>query len=406
MRILLVSFIDDNHWSGMGRWTHRMAEALSRLGHQPRLWFAGDFRMSRRAGRLAVLLFPFALALRLWRRRRDFDAVVVHEPCGFWYGVLRRFVPTLPPLVLMCHNVESKHFAELLAATRRGQAAVSLATRIKTPLFRLWQSDNAIKLADEVVCLSSLDRDYIIRRLRRAPERVALQINGVACETFETRRDATGGGGGGGRVLFVGGWLDVKGRRVVPSIWSRVRDAFPQSQLTVVGSGQPAEVVLRDFAKRDRSSVTVVPRLEDEAEMSAQYAAHDLFLMPSLSEGSPLSLLEALASGLPVVAARVGGVPDIVTHDVDGLLFDIENAADAAAQVRRLLSEPRTAARLGRAGQERTRSLSWTASAQTLLTAIERAVSRVRPVAAAAEAAKERSVKLESEIRAERAASE
>ncbi len=370
MRILLVSFVENNQWGGMGKWSHRMAEGLSRLGQRPALWFAGDFPCTARAGRLSVLLFPLVLAARLWRHRREFDAFVVHEPCALWYGVLRRLLPRLPPLVVMCHNVESRHFAQMLRAARRGQASVSGSTRIKSPLFRLWQTDNAIRLADEVVCLSSLDREYVTRRLRRAPESVALQINGVDCESFKARRAATQGQ----RVLFVGGWLDVKGRRLLPSIWSSVRARLPQARLTIIGSGWPSSTVLEEFAERDRESVNVIPRISNEAEMTAQYAAHDIFLMPSLSEGSPLSLLEAMASALPIVAARVGGVADIITHETDGLLFDIEHPPEGAAHVCKLLSKPETAARLGRAAQERARSLTWTASARTLLTAVERAL--------------------------------
>jgi glycosyltransferase involved in cell wall biosynthesis len=395
LRILLVSFVENNRWSGMGKWSHEMAGGLSRLGQRPALWFAGDFPRTSRTGRLSVLFFPFVLAARLWRHRGEFDAVVVHEPCGLWYGLLRRMLSRLPPLVVMCHNVESRHFAVMLLAARQGQAFISKGTRIKTPLLRLWQSDNAIRLADEVVCLSSVDREYVTQHLRRTPERVTLQINGVECESFTKRREPSSES----RVLFVGGWLDVKGRRLLPSIWSSVRAQLPQARLTIVGSGQPASAVLEDFAERDRASVNVIPRLSNEAEMTAQYAAHELFLMPSLSEGSPLSLLEAMASALPVVAARVGGVPDIISHGKDGLLFDIEHSSEAAAQVCRLLSEPESAARLGHAAKERARVLTWTASARTLLTAVEHALISSRHILAAT--GEESRTKPESEFQTE-----
>ncbi|MHC4769485.1 MAG: hypothetical protein ACYTEI_12340, partial [Planctomycetota bacterium] len=71
--ILLVSFIDDSRWTGMGRWTHETAGALQASGHHVETWFADDFPRTRAIGRLAVLVFPVVLAAALARRRKAFD---------------------------------------------------------------------------------------------------------------------------------------------------------------------------------------------------------------------------------------------------------------------------------------------------------------------------------------------
>jgi len=73
-----------------------------------------------------------------------------------------------------------------------------------------------------------------------------------------------------------------------------------------------------------------------------------VFVMPSHAEGMPMSLLEAMAAGCPVIASAVGGIPDLVTHDVNGLLVPPRDPAALADALRALLSEPRRAARLGR----------------------------------------------------------
>ena len=104
-RILLVSFVGNNRWSGMGKWTHSMADSLSELGHEPSVWFAEDFPRFANRQRWAVLLFPLALAWRIWKKRGEFDVVVIHEPSGFWYGLLRRIGCQIPPMIAMCHNV-------------------------------------------------------------------------------------------------------------------------------------------------------------------------------------------------------------------------------------------------------------------------------------------------------------
>jgi len=71
--------------------THCIADGLRELatGNYPGSLVSSP--RSRRSYRWAVLLFPVALAWRIWRRRADFDAVVIHEPAGFWYGLMRRF---------------------------------------------------------------------------------------------------------------------------------------------------------------------------------------------------------------------------------------------------------------------------------------------------------------------------
>jgi glycogen(starch) synthase len=215
--------------------------------------------------------------------------------------------------------------------------------------------------------LSDVDRDYVINRLGLASDKVTVMHNGVDVKFFHARAEKPFGHS----VLFVGGWWDVKGRRVLPLLWSQVRERLPEARLTIVGSGRPASDVLADFAEHDCPSVCVIPHIADESEMIAQYAAHDVFLMPSLSEGSPLALLEAMAAGLPIAAARVGGVPDVIAHEEHGLSFDALDPSDGARQVCRLLGDNVTAQRLGRAAREHVRQFTWAAASQTLATAIE-----------------------------------
>jgi glycosyltransferase involved in cell wall biosynthesis len=367
-RLLLVSFIPDAPWSGMGRWTYQIKAALEQAGHEVETWFANQFPRTSALGRLSVLAFPLVLAARLVARRERFDAVVVHEPGGFWYGLLRRWNRRLPPLIAMCHNVESNHFRTMVGYTRRGLADVSPLTRIRVPLLRSWQSDGTVRLADQVLCLSAADARYITERLGVPAGRVTHFPNGVAPEDFASRESHGGAG-----VLWVGGWLDVKGRRVLPALWRRVRETVPEARLTLAGTGAGPEAVLAAFDPRDRESVTVLPRVEKPEEMRRLYAACAVYLLCSLSEGSPLSLLQAMAAGSAAVATRVGGVPDLVTDGVHALLFDPEDGAMGAGLVSRLLRDPAAARRLGDAAQQRARELPWRKAAETVARVARRA---------------------------------
>src|SRR5262249_25669604 len=153
-------------------------------GLSPALWFADDFPGTRRFGRLAVLLFPFVLAARLLAARKQFDVIVVHEPGGFWYGLLRKVFRSLPPMGVMCHTVASNYFRSLLSGAHQGWADTPLGMRVKTRAFRHWQTDGAIALADHVICLSSVDHEYLTTRLGRDPRQVTRLVNGVSAVSF------------------------------------------------------------------------------------------------------------------------------------------------------------------------------------------------------------------------------
>jgi glycosyltransferase involved in cell wall biosynthesis len=352
--VLLVSFIADAPWTGMGGWTYEVKAALEEKGYRVDSWFADQFPRSRALGRLSILVFPLVLTRQLMARRDDYDVVILHEPLGFWYGLLRRIQRGLPTMIAMCHNVERHYYEVMLRYTRLGLAAVEPLTRLRAPLMRHWQSNGTIRLADHVLCLSTFDYEYITRTLHVPPSRVTRIVNGVPPQAFMNGQRPSGH-----RAIWVGGWLDVKGRRILPILWREVRKRTGDATLTLIGTGVGAEDVLRDFEADDRQSITVYPRVEGRDRMRELYASGTAYLMSSLSEGSPLSLLEAMAAGLPVVATAVGGIPDIVSNQANALLFDPERPQEGAELLSRVLTDTAMAQRLSAAARDRARELSW-----------------------------------------------
>jgi glycosyltransferase involved in cell wall biosynthesis len=84
------------------------------------------------------------------------------------------------------------------------------------------------------------------------------------------------------------------------------------------------------------------------------FAAFDVFVLPSANEGTPVTAIEALASGCPVVATRVGGVPDVVQDGEDGILIDPGSPEQLANALVLLAGDPELRARMGAAGRTRT----------------------------------------------------
>ncbi|MGD0485450.1 MAG: glycosyltransferase family 4 protein, partial [Gemmatimonadales bacterium] len=261
-------------------------------------------------------------------------------------------------------------------AASRGLARPTRWGWLARPLFRRWQADGTICRADAVVCLSEEDRTYIETAGLRCAGDVAVIPNGAEAPPAP-RRDVPAGTPA---ILWVGGWLDVKGCRLLPAIWSAVRARFPGATLTLAGTGLLAQGVLGALAAADRPGVTVVPKVRERQGMADLYARHGLLLLPSLSEGSPLVVLEAMAAGLPVVAAAVGGVRDVIRDGREGLLFRPMDAGAAADQVARVLADSPLAGALAAAAESRAREFTWDRAARALAAVAARLAPRAAEV--------------------------
>ena len=141
-----------------------------------------------------------------------------------------------------------------------------------------------------------------------------------------------------------------------------IRFARDRVVLTVVGDAQD-EAYLRRFhaavAASGRAAEIELRPVVPESGLPALFAAHDIYLFPSLYEPFSLTLIHALACGIPTVASRVGGNPEIVAEGATGLLFRRGDAADLARAVARLALDPGLRARVSRQGQAAARGFTF-----------------------------------------------
>ena len=178
--------------------------------------------------------------------------------------------------------------------------------------------------------------------LERVPARkVAVVANGLDPGAFvgRTPRPALR------RVIVVGDLRPEKGHDVLIDAAIEVVRRFPDARFELVGGGPEMDALCR--RARDRGvthAFTFVGHRDDVAE---RLAAADMFVLPSRSEAFPNALLEAMATGLPVVASAVGGIPEIVEDDRTGLLVPAGDAGALAARLCRLMADPGLGTRLG-----------------------------------------------------------
>jgi glycosyltransferase involved in cell wall biosynthesis len=130
---------------------------------------------------------------------------------------------------------------------------------------------------------------------------------------------------------------------------ARIADELPGLRVLVAGAG-PEEQALRERIT-GAGLDGVVTLLGARSDVGQLLAAADAFCLPSRHEGLPISLLEAMSAGIPCVATRVGGIPGLVVDGEHGLLVPAADVGALAGALSTVLSEPETAARIGRQGQ-------------------------------------------------------
>jgi len=154
---------------------------------------------------------------------------------------------------------------------------------------------------------------------------------------------------------FVVGWIGrmtgVKRTQDVLLAFQRLRELGIDACLCLVGDGPERPSVER--RAHDLGIMRQTLFLGFQEDVAPFYAAFDALVLPSLNEGTPVSAIEALAAGCPVVATRVGGVPDVVRDNVDGFLVDPGDVSDLADRLAQLAADSRLRKHMGSAGRER-----------------------------------------------------
>jgi len=137
----------------------------------------------------------------------------------------------------------------------------------------------------------------------------------------------------GNYVLFVGRKDRVKGIRYLEEAFSYVKEEFPNFGLILIGEGLPGGKL---------------PLSQVKEKMKNCYC----LVLPSLTEGLPRVVMEAMALAKPVVASRVGGIPDLVKEGETGFLFEAGNSKELAEKLKKLLGNRELAVKLGKNGRE------------------------------------------------------
>ena len=283
---------------------------------------------------------------------------------------LARLIRSLRPQILHTHTAKAGavgRLAALLAGRARppivvhtfhGHVLRGYFGPVRTRFFRLLERALA-RVSTRLIAVSPQVRDDLVALKVAKAEKFAVIRLGIELDErvdlgealrAETRRVL-----GIAPERFVVGWIgrmtSIKNTDVVLRAFAALRGRGVDALLCLVGDGPD-----RDGLERAAHELGVMRHclfLGYQEDVARFYSAFDAFLLASENEGTPVTTIEALAAGRPVVSTRVGGVPDVVEDGVDGFLAEPRDVDGLAERLERLARDPELRAEMGRRGRER-----------------------------------------------------
>jgi glycosyltransferase involved in cell wall biosynthesis len=292
-------------------------------------------------GRRSGIDWRCAVRLAKILRREQVDLVHAHQYTPFFYTLLARLLCRRPPILFTEHG---RHYPDYPRPKRMVVNRFLLERR------------------DRVVGVGQAVREALIANEGFPPDRAAVVYNGIdtagfaaGCPDRAAIRRAIGVGTNGLVMLLVARLDYLKDHATAIRTLERVASRRPDACLVLVGEGPEADKI-HGLVEQHHLGENV-RFLGLRKDVHRLLPAADLFLLTSISEGIPLTVIEAMAAGLPVVATRVGGMAEVVEDGKTGYLAPLGDDAALATHILDLAGDPQRRRALGRRGQERARSL-------------------------------------------------
>jgi glycosyltransferase involved in cell wall biosynthesis len=276
--------------------------------------------------------------------RIDFDAI----------SKIKRLLDDHSVDVLHAHGYKADIYARL-ATIGRSQVLISTCHNWPDPrpLMRFYAGADrlALRTFDGIAAVSH----EVAGQLRRwgVPDlRVQVIRNGISVQASPVVAPADLRGPGDGLVVgYVGRLIPGKGVLDLLQAAQLVLSRFPRTRFVFVGDG-PLRMECEANAAQ-RGIADSVSFCGHRSDIKSCYAAFDLLVLPSHNEGLPMCILEGMAAGLPVVATRVGSIPEVVLDQETGLLVQPGSPQILADAIGSMLGDYEWASRLGESGRER-----------------------------------------------------
>lgn len=207
----------------------------------------------------------------------------------------------------------------------------------------------AINSADQVIAVSAASAGQIRKIAPNA--KISVIPNAIDTTVFDSPPRSAPAGREPVRVLFVGATGRLKGERDLLAAVAAIRHKKPDLKVSLLGYGaENLRAIGEELKIGEFIEFAGVVSLEERIGF---FKKADIFVLPTYAEAMPMSVIEAMAAGLPVISTRVGGIPELITDGVDGLLVAPGDVPALAQKIYFLVNDPEKRAELGeKAGQK------------------------------------------------------
>ncbi|MFA6973563.1 MAG: glycosyltransferase family 4 protein [Parcubacteria group bacterium] len=227
---------------------------------------------------------------------------------------------------------------------------------LKWPIVFIW------KMSAAVIANSQMIKDLALRS--NSKQEIGVIYNGINIEIFKPqenpglRRNFT--------ILCASRLSRRKGFNYVIAAFAEIVKKYPDVRLLIAGGEGNAEDELKAQSKKLglEEKIQFTGFVTPNTEFVKYHHASDVFILPSLNEGMSNNMLEAMASGMPIVMTPTGGADELIREGVNGYIVKFKNAADIAEKLEKLITDPAATKSMGAASRRIAEEMSWTKVAQ------------------------------------------
>ncbi len=343
MKILRVApDIYPNMVGGFGVHVHEMSKEQVKLGHdvtvyissenvEPEYQTADGYYVHNFKPLIKILgnsIMP-AMLFDIMKEQSSYDVVHAHSHLFFstnLSAVARQIGST--PLIITNHGMKSqtapKWFQDIYTATG---ARLTFAA------------------ADKILCYTETEKKELVD-LRIKPEKIEVIHNGIDTDLFVPAREASFDKK---NLLWIGRYVKGKGVDYLIDALTILKTRYPDVILTMVGKGPDKDRINQKIRDLNLESNIIMKDFVPNSEIVGLYQNSSVFVLPSLEEGVPRTILEAMSCGIPVVCSRLPQLVDIV--DGGGLLAPVKDSQALADNISKILSNSSLAEELSKSGR-------------------------------------------------------
>ena len=350
-KLRVVAMIDDASLGGGQMHVLLLSKYLHRENIEVAIATESTGWLVAQAQKLNIATHPIAISNKLtWQsfqniyrllKTQKFDVIHTHGgTAGFWGRLVAACLNHKPKII---HTYHGLHYLNT-AQTK------SLKQKIKTAIFQ--QIDQLLlQITDQIICVCRSDYEKAIAAKVANPSKTAIVYNGIEISKFsqpinqETSRKIFATASTDFIFGNVGRLHEQKGHKHLLQAFAKVSD---RARLLIIGDGELKDELIKladDLKISDR-----VLFFGARSDVHEFLSAIDVFVMPSLWEGQPIALLEALAMGKPCIVTDVDGIPEIITNNVNGYLVKPKDIAGLTQAMNQAIDNPEILQKLAKAG--------------------------------------------------------